>query len=170
MVRTLRILEALFQLKGIDSLLPQNLTDDLLNEVCGFLKEFQNYTFSLNNPLKAFRDMDEIINPVTREPYADVTLFLLKCFCGVKNNDELVRSLKEITKDEPSGTLNIFLTLQGHYLLEQIRRKEGVNFKPFPSVDNILNKKKRSTRFSSKGNYRNECENWRYHCYRYDMK
>jgi hypothetical protein len=173
----LQELETLFEQKGIEALLPQNLNDKLLYEVCDLLIEF--HTYSVDKQLRVSRDLQEIINPALKRPYAVVILFLLQRFCRVESIDDLFETFKIITDDEPFGALNIFLTLQAHYLLEQAKRAGHVVFEPLPTVNNILVRHKQSNKFRvifehyfhlSQEDWDNldNCSDLRYHCFNDD--
>jgi len=173
----LKELETLYEQKGLEGLLPQNLPDKLLDKLCGLLIEFHTYVY--DNQLRASRAMKEIINPVSERPYTNVTLFLLQRFCRVDSIDELFEILKIITREDPLGAMTIFLTLQAHYLLEQAERAGNVVFEPLPSANNILVRHKQSKKFRvifkhyfhlSEEDWDNldNCSDLRYNCFNDD--
>lgn len=114
--------------------------------------------------------MQETINPATERPYTDAIVFLLQCFFRVESTNELFKAIDIITKDKPFSLINIFLTMQAHYLLEQARRQGGVDFEPLPTANNILNGNKCSMKFKAKKDYKYEYEDFHYHCFKEDYK
>jgi hypothetical protein len=173
----LKDLETIFEQNGLEALLPQNLPDKLLNKLCSLLIEFHSYSF--NNQLRANRAMQEMINPASGRPYANATVFLLQQYCRVDSIEELFETLEIITKEEPFGAINIFLTLQAHYLLEQAKRYGRVIYEPLPTVNDILVRHKQSKKFKvilkhyfhlseeDLDNLKN-CSDIRYHCFNDD--
>jgi hypothetical protein len=152
--------------KGEAGLLPQNLPDELLNEVCEHLVIYHNITFDKTE--KAFQEMKEIINPESGRFYVHVTVFLLQVFVKAETTDELFDYIKVIEREKRFSAIEMIRALLGHYLLEQYKRCGVVKFEPMPTVNNILTSKKSSKVFIIRKEYIVECANLRYYCFRDD--
>jgi hypothetical protein len=143
-METLKKLETLFEKGGLEALLPQNLPKDLLDDVCSLLETFDNMTF--NEDLRVARDMEELINPKQERPYTNLLRFLLASYMRI-DDDKLEDTLVFIDKDKWFLSINIIRALIYHYLFEQIRRTGKLTIEPLPTINNILNKDKRTTKF-----------------------
>jgi hypothetical protein len=166
-METLKQLMTTFSKKGGVGLLPQNLSDELLEKVCEHLVIYHNTTFDKTE--RVLQEMLEIINPDAGVFYVHVTVFLLQVFVKAESTDELFEYIRIIDREKRYSTVNMIHSLFGHYLLEQFKRCGAVKFEPLPTVNNILTSKKSSKVFIVRKEYINECADLRYYCFREDF-
>jgi hypothetical protein len=165
-METLKQLMTTFSQKGGTGLLPQNLQDELLNDVCEHLILYHNTTFDKTE--KAFQEMKEIINPESGIFYVGVTVFLLQVFIKAETTDELFDYIRIIDREKRFSAVEMIQALFGHYLLEQYKRCGAVKFEPLPTVNNILTSRKSSKIFMLRKEYTDECADLRFYCFRDD--